>query len=199
MAGYGIMGKWHSRALRDAGVELHTLVGRNPEAAAAFAEAHGYRCWMLSLDEALADPEVDAVILATRSEGHEAEAVRCLHAGKHTLIEIAIAVSLAGAERVVAAGRAQRQGLWAKPPHVVPPRARAADRPLACGRSGHPAALSGRQTRPGNGTVPGMTASPNPHRGFRFPQGNRLKRVTLFVGRWFRGSRYSIRLICGVF
>ena len=98
------MGEWHSQTLRDIGAELHTLVGRRPDAAAAFAEVHGYRRWTLSLDEALADPEVDAVILATPSEGHEAEAIRCLDAGKHTLIEIPIAMSLAGAERVVAAG-----------------------------------------------------------------------------------------------
>ncbi len=104
VVGYGMMGEWHSRALRDMGVELHTLVGRRPEAAQAFAEAHGYRRWTLSLDEALADPAIEAVILATPSEGHEAEAVRCLQAGKHTLIEIPIAMSLAGAERVVAAG-----------------------------------------------------------------------------------------------
>lgn len=104
VVGYGMMGEWHSQALKEAGVELHTLVGRRPEAARAFAEAHGYRRWTLSLDEALADPAVDAVILATPSEGHEAEAIRCLDAGKHTLIEIPIAMSLAGAERVVAAG-----------------------------------------------------------------------------------------------
>ncbi len=104
VVGYGMMGEWHSRALRDAGAELHTLVGRRPEAAEAFAQTHGYGRWTLSLDEALADPAVDAVILATPSEGHEAEAIRCLQAGKHTLIEIPVAMSLAGAERVVAAG-----------------------------------------------------------------------------------------------
>ena len=109
VVGYGMMGEWHSRALRAAGAELHTLVGRRPEAAEAFAHTHGYGRWTLSLDEALADPAVDAVILATPSEGHEAEAIRCLDAGKHTLIEIPIAMSLAGAERVVAAG--QRSGV----------------------------------------------------------------------------------------
>ena len=31
------------------------------------------------------------------------------------------------------------------------------------------AALSGWQTRPGHGSVSGMTTSPNPYRGFRFP------------------------------
>src|SRR4030095_15648992 len=65
---------------------------------------HGYRKWTVSLEEALADPAVDIVIIGSPSEQHEAQAIQCLEAGKHTLIEIPIAMSLAGAERVVAAG-----------------------------------------------------------------------------------------------
>jgi 2-hydroxy-4-carboxymuconate semialdehyde hemiacetal dehydrogenase len=104
MVGYGMMGVWHSEALARTGATLHTVVGRRAEAAREFAERFGYRRWMLSLDEALADPAVDVMILATPSEQHEAQAIRCLEAGKHTLIEIPIAMSLKGAERVVAAG-----------------------------------------------------------------------------------------------
>ena len=104
MVGYGMMGVWHSEALQKTDAVLHTVVGRRPEAAKEFAERFGYGKWTISLDEALADPEVDAVILATPSDQHEEQAVRCLEAGKHTLVEIPIAMSLAGAERVVAAG-----------------------------------------------------------------------------------------------
>ena len=104
VVGYGMMGVWHSEALRRTDAVLHTVVGRRPEAAKEFAERFGYRRWMLSLDEALADPEIDVIVLATPSEQHEEQAVRCLEAGKHTLIEIPIAMSLKGAERVVAAG-----------------------------------------------------------------------------------------------
>src|SRR3954454_14136864 len=99
-----MMGVWPSEALLKAGATLHTVVGRRPEAAEAFARRFGYRRWTLSLDEALADPAVDAVVLATPSDQHEEQAVRSLEAGKHTLIEIPIAMSLRGAERVVAAG-----------------------------------------------------------------------------------------------
>ncbi|MGD9511667.1 MAG: Gfo/Idh/MocA family protein [Geminicoccaceae bacterium] len=109
MVGYGMMGDWHSQALIQTGAVLHTVVGRQPEACQAFAERYGYRRWSLSLDEALANPEIDGVILATPSEQHEDQAIRCLEAGKHTLIEIPIAMSLEGAERVVAAG--ERSGL----------------------------------------------------------------------------------------
>lgn len=106
MVGYGMMGVWHSDALKATDAVLHTLVGRRPEATKEFAARYGYRKWTVSLDEALADPQVDAVILASPSEAHEEQAIRCLAAGKHTLIEIPIAMSLAGARRVVAAGEA---------------------------------------------------------------------------------------------
>ncbi len=104
MVGYGMMGVWHSEALLKHGAVLHTLVGRRPDAAGEFARRFGYRRWTLSLAEALADPAIDIVILATPSDQHEEQAIACLDAGKHTLIEIPIAMSLPGAERVVAAG-----------------------------------------------------------------------------------------------
>jgi 2-hydroxy-4-carboxymuconate semialdehyde hemiacetal dehydrogenase len=104
MVGYGMMGGWHSEALLKTDAVLHTVVGRRPEAAREFAERFGYRKVAGSLEEALADPAIDIVILGTPSEQHEAQAVQCLEAGKHTLIEIPIAMSLAGAERVVTAG-----------------------------------------------------------------------------------------------
>ena len=104
MVGYGMMGVWHSEALQGTEATLHTVVGRRPEAAEEFARRYGYRKWTTSLDEALADPEVEVAVVASPSEHHEAHAIRCLEANKHTLIEIPIAMSLAGAERVVAAG-----------------------------------------------------------------------------------------------
>lgn len=109
MVGYGMMGLWHTEALKNADAVLHTLVGRRAEAARDFAATHGYRRATTSLEEALADPEIDAVILATPSEQHEQQAISALTAGKHVLLEIPIAMSLAGAERVVAAAeRASR-------------------------------------------------------------------------------------------
>ncbi|GAB4187508.1 MAG: hypothetical protein OHK0024_27980 [Thalassobaculales bacterium] len=104
MIGYGMMGVWHSQALQATDAVLHTVVGRRPEAAQEFAQRFGYRNWTTSLDAALSDPAIDAVIVASPSEAHEAQAVQCLEAGKHTLIEIPVAMTLAGAERVVAAG-----------------------------------------------------------------------------------------------
>jgi len=105
MVGYGMMGAWHTDALKKTDATLHTLVGRRPEAAREFADKYGYRTWTTSLDEALSDPSIDIVVLATPSEQHEEQAIKSLGAGKHTLLEIPMAMSLKGAERVVAAAK----------------------------------------------------------------------------------------------
>lgn len=103
MVGHGMMGVWHTEALAGTGAVKHTLVGRRPEPTAAFAAEHGYARWTIDLDEALADPAVDAVIVGSPSEQHADHALRCLAAGKHVLLEIPVAMSLARAEQVAAA------------------------------------------------------------------------------------------------
>jgi 2-hydroxy-4-carboxymuconate semialdehyde hemiacetal dehydrogenase len=122
MVGHGMMGIWHSEALqRLDDVQLHTVVGRRPapadESTAAptegrkpssteeFAARYGYKKWTTDLGEALADPEVDIVLIAGPSETHADMAIASLEHGKHTLVEIPIAMNLEGAEKVVAAAR----------------------------------------------------------------------------------------------
>ena len=112
MIGHGMMGAWHSDALAAIpGAVMHTLVGRRPEPTAEFAARYGYRKWTTAIEEMLADGGVDAVIVGSPSEQHEAHAIACLEAGKHVLLEIPIAMSLAGAERVVAAAEASGKTL----------------------------------------------------------------------------------------
>jgi predicted dehydrogenase len=61
------------------------------------------------LDDLLADPELDAVVLATPVPTHADLAVRVLEAGKHCFVEKPLAQSVADAERAVAAAaRADR-------------------------------------------------------------------------------------------
>src|SRR6478672_6180429 len=121
MIGPRIMGIWHSEALqRTPAAVLHTAVGRPPKPAAAdatptagrsqssteaFAQKYGYKKWTTNIDEALADPEVDIVIIAGPSETHAEMSLKSITAGKHTLVEIPIAMNLEGAEAVVAAAR----------------------------------------------------------------------------------------------
>jgi 2-hydroxy-4-carboxymuconate semialdehyde hemiacetal dehydrogenase len=118
MIGHGMMGVWHSDALlKHPDARLHTVVGRaprpdaqkasaptsgrRPPTTAEFAERYGYQKWTTDLDEALNDPEVDIVIVAGPSETHADMAIASLEHGKHTLVEIPIAMNLEGSERVV--------------------------------------------------------------------------------------------------
>ena len=57
------------------------------------------------LDELLADPELDAIVVATPVPTHAALAVRVLEAGKHCFVEKPLAQSVAEAEQAVAAAR----------------------------------------------------------------------------------------------
>jgi 2-hydroxy-4-carboxymuconate semialdehyde hemiacetal dehydrogenase len=118
MVGHGMMGAWHSEGLLRADCQLHTVVGRptgssskqptsgrQPETTEEFANRYGYKKWTTSFDEALNDPEVDIVIVAGPSETHADMSFAALEHGKHTLVEIPIAMNLEGAERVVSAAK----------------------------------------------------------------------------------------------
>jgi 2-hydroxy-4-carboxymuconate semialdehyde hemiacetal dehydrogenase len=120
-----MMGTWHSQALQGLReCQLHTVVGRpvdpdtekpsggagvTPSPTAAFATDYGYKKSTTSLDEALSDPEIDIVMIAGPTETHAEMAIKSLKAGKHTLVEIPIAMNLAESEEVVAV--AKEQGL----------------------------------------------------------------------------------------
>jgi predicted dehydrogenase len=82
--------------LCDARAEVRDRVG------AAFPQARRSG----DLDDLLADPGLDAVVLATPVPTHADLAVRVLEAGKHCFVEKPLAQSVADAERAVAAARA---------------------------------------------------------------------------------------------
>ena len=103
MIGHGMMGVWHSENLAGLEAVPHTIVGRRDEPTRAFADRFGYAHATTDLDAMLADAEVDAVVVASPSEAHLAHSLAAIEAGKHVLIEIPIAMDLAGAERVAAA------------------------------------------------------------------------------------------------
>ena len=104
-----MMGVWHSNALTNMDCCLHTVVGRRAKPVADFAEQYGYRHWTVDLEEALGSDEIDIVILANPSEMHAETALLSLDAGKHTLVEIPIAMNLADAQ--VVTDKAQKLGL----------------------------------------------------------------------------------------
>ncbi|NUB12279.1 oxidoreductase [Azospirillum brasilense] len=98
------------------GVEVVSVVGGEPDDIEGFAKARGIPHWTKDLAESLERTDVEAVILATPTPVHAAQAIQCLEAGKHVLVEIPMADNLADAERLVAAQRAS--GLVAMAGHT---------------------------------------------------------------------------------
>jgi 2-hydroxy-4-carboxymuconate semialdehyde hemiacetal dehydrogenase len=96
MIGHGMMGRWHSEALKSrTDCRLRLLIGRRPEPTEKFAQEFGYRRWSTSLDDLLNEPEIDVVVIASPSEDHAAMAIKALKSGKHTLVEIPLTGDLA--------------------------------------------------------------------------------------------------------
>jgi predicted dehydrogenase len=88
------------------GCELRWLADERPEARErAAAIGAGVRL-AEGLDELLADPDLDAVVLATPVPTHADLARRVLEAGKHCFVEKPLAQSSADAERAVEAAAA---------------------------------------------------------------------------------------------
>ena len=103
MVGQGAFAKKHLNGLaRIDGVEVAALAGRSPDSTEAVAKKYGIPFWTSDLDEALAQPGIDAAILTSPTQVHAAQAEKVMRAGKHVEIEIPIADSLSDAQRIAA-------------------------------------------------------------------------------------------------
>src|ERR1700734_3266655 len=104
LAGAGAFGLRHLDAIKEIdGVEAISLVGRGLDKTEEGAAKYGVAHVTTDLADSLKLPGLDAVILATPTQMHAAQALQCLKAGRHVQIEIPLADSLKDAEAVVAA------------------------------------------------------------------------------------------------
>ncbi|HAJ13427.1 MAG: Gfo/Idh/MocA family oxidoreductase [Hydrogenophaga sp.] len=102
LAGAGAFGIKHLDGIKNIdGVEVVSLVGRRLEPTQEVADKYGIGHVTTDLAEALAKPEVDAVILCTPTQLHAAQSIQCMKAGKHVQVEIPLADSWAQAEEVL--------------------------------------------------------------------------------------------------
>ncbi len=106
MVGNGAIAKCHMEAFASIeGVRPYRLVGRRAEPTSQFAQQWGFEHHGLDLDEAVHDPQVDAVVVTSPNELHVSQATTALEAGKHLLLEIPIAMNLADARQVTQLSR----------------------------------------------------------------------------------------------
>ena len=117
VAGQGAFGVKHIEAIQKiSGITIASLSGGSPDSTAEVARKYGIPHWTTNLDEALAQPGVEAVILATPTQLHAAQTIQCLRAGKHVQVEIPMSDNLADAEKVLAVQ--QETGLIAMAGHT---------------------------------------------------------------------------------
>ncbi|WAT14508.1 oxidoreductase [Xanthomonas fragariae] len=108
VVGYGYVGRtFHAPLIASTpGLQLHCVVSSKPQQAQADFPDVNVRA---DLDSALADPALDAVVLATPNQTHASLALRALAAGKHVLVDKPFALDAAQARAMVdaadAAGR----------------------------------------------------------------------------------------------
>jgi predicted dehydrogenase len=81
------------------------LVGRSEARLREIAERHGLTRWSTSLDEVLADPEVEVYFDTQVTSAREESLARAIAAGKHVYTEKPVAGSLDGALRLARAAR----------------------------------------------------------------------------------------------
>ncbi len=96
VVGTGFIGPVHVEGLIRAGVRVAGILGSSPEKSKAAANQLGLERGYASLEELLADPNVQVVHIASPNRAHYPQVLQCLAAGKHVLCEKAISYELAG-------------------------------------------------------------------------------------------------------
>ena len=117
LAGQGAFGIKHLEAIQNIpGIEVVSLAGGRPAGTEEVAKKWKIPHWTSNLTETLKQPGVEAVIIASPTQVHAAQAIECMRAGKHVLIEIPIADTLADSEEILQV--AQQTGVVAMAGHV---------------------------------------------------------------------------------
>ena len=101
MVGIGWWGRKMVSVLQSSKNKLDIVCAVEPDPAGkSFCDEHGLSL-LTSYDEALQNPDIEAVVLATPHSLHEEQIEKAAAAGKHIFCEKPLAVTRAGAERAV--------------------------------------------------------------------------------------------------
>jgi 2-hydroxy-4-carboxymuconate semialdehyde hemiacetal dehydrogenase len=98
------------------GVEITSIVGAEIDALKRVAKERNIDHFTTDLTESLSRKDVDAVILATPTQLHASQAIACLEAGKHVMVEIPMADNIDDARKLAAVQ--QKTGLVAMAGHT---------------------------------------------------------------------------------
>ena len=106
LIGLGPGAEPHAKSLRDLAhrVEVEAAASRTEARTRAFADRFGFPV-TTDIDAVIADPTIQAVIVLTPAAAHQEIAERCLHAGKHVLVEKPLELTVNRAEQLVRTAR----------------------------------------------------------------------------------------------
>jgi predicted dehydrogenase len=101
------LGTWGQNLVRNVpqdspDLRFTAFATRTPDKARDFAASRGLRL-LPSYEAALADPDIDAVVLATPHSMHTDQIVAAARAGKHVFCEKPLGLDAAGAQRAAQA------------------------------------------------------------------------------------------------
>jgi predicted dehydrogenase len=113
MIGYRFMGKAHSNAWRQAphffplkaGIEMHTICGRDADAVESAREQLGWQNACTDWRDVVASPDIDIVDITTPNDSHADIAIAAAQAGKHVMCEKPLAMNVKQGEKMVAAAK----------------------------------------------------------------------------------------------
>jgi len=106
LIGAGVIGRVHAQNIADhPQAALGWIVDNDRSRGEALASAHG-ASWFASLNDALSDKTVQAVVIASSTDVHEEHLLGCVRAGKAVLCEKPIADGLDRAKACLDAARA---------------------------------------------------------------------------------------------
>ncbi len=101
MIGQGAFGHKHLDALQNIdNVEVVSLIGGSEASTRETAEKYDIPFWTQDLDVGLAQPGIEAVIITSPTPIHAEQGIAAMRAGKHVMIEIPMADTLADAQAI---------------------------------------------------------------------------------------------------
>src|SRR5581483_2575393 len=111
--GAGAIAERHMQAYERLGGILAKWVVSRPEGAAGdFARRWNFARSGPSIEPALADPDVQLVLVASPSPLHSEQAVQALQAGKDVIVEIPVALSWPAAQQVAQVAASAGRKVW---------------------------------------------------------------------------------------
>ena len=103
--GTGMIAGFHARAVHAmVEGELIGVAGKHPERTATFTEQHGIHAFG-SVEEMVADPQIDIVTIATPSGAHMEPAMKAIQAGKHVIVEKPLEITVDRIDKMVTAAK----------------------------------------------------------------------------------------------